>query len=121
MVLATKKNCQRVLAASLRVVSAITGNPPLRTGRCLPRKIFFTLFGVKIFKKDWKNQVKNMHKVTVFTSRRGFRIILTRNASSGIFTQILNSILEFSLRMQTLKVGTIPTGPIWKCGSVLQL
>ena len=30
MVLATKKNCQRVLAASLRVVSAMTGNPPLR-------------------------------------------------------------------------------------------
>ena len=29
MVLATKKNCQRVLAASLRVVSAMTGNPPL--------------------------------------------------------------------------------------------
>ena len=28
MVLA-KKNCQRVLAASLRVVSAMTGNPPL--------------------------------------------------------------------------------------------
>ena len=26
--LATKKNCQRVLAASLRVVSAMTGNPP---------------------------------------------------------------------------------------------
>ena len=25
---ATKKNCQRVLAASLRVVSAMTGNPP---------------------------------------------------------------------------------------------
>ena len=30
--LATKKNCQRVLAASLRVVSAMTGNPPLE--RC---------------------------------------------------------------------------------------
>ena len=30
MVLATKKNCQRVLAAGLRVVSAMTGNPPLR-------------------------------------------------------------------------------------------
>ena len=29
MVLATKKNCQRVLVASLRVVSAMTGNPPL--------------------------------------------------------------------------------------------
>ena len=29
MVLATKKNCQRVLAASLRVVSAMTGNLPL--------------------------------------------------------------------------------------------
>ena len=29
MVLAPKKNCQRVLAASLRVVSAMTGNPPL--------------------------------------------------------------------------------------------
>ena len=29
MMLATKKNCQRVLAASLRVVSAMTGNPPL--------------------------------------------------------------------------------------------
>ena len=29
MVLATKKNCQRVLAAGLRVVSAMTGNPPL--------------------------------------------------------------------------------------------
>ena len=29
MVLATKKNCQRVLAASFRVVSAMTGNPPL--------------------------------------------------------------------------------------------
>ena len=29
MVLATKKNCQGVLAASLRVVSAMTGNPPL--------------------------------------------------------------------------------------------
>ena len=29
MVLATKKNCQRVLAASLRVVSAMTGNPPI--------------------------------------------------------------------------------------------
>ena len=28
MVLATKKNCQRVLAANLRVVSAMTGNPP---------------------------------------------------------------------------------------------
>ena len=28
MVLATKKNCQRVLAAGLRVVSAMTGNPP---------------------------------------------------------------------------------------------
>ena len=26
---ATKKNCQRVLAAGLRVVSAMTGNPPL--------------------------------------------------------------------------------------------
>ena len=34
MVLATKKNCQRVLAASLRVVSAMTGNPPL--SMCLP-------------------------------------------------------------------------------------
>ena len=32
MVLATKKNCQRVLAASLRVVSAMTGNPPLGLG-----------------------------------------------------------------------------------------
>ena len=32
MVLATKKDCQRVLAASLRVVSAITGNPPLGLG-----------------------------------------------------------------------------------------
>ena len=31
MVLATKKNCQRVLAAGLRVVSAMTGNPPLGT------------------------------------------------------------------------------------------
>ena len=31
MVLATKKNCQRVLAASLRLVSAMTGNPPLVT------------------------------------------------------------------------------------------
>ena len=30
MVLATKKNCQRVLAAGLRVVSAMTGNPPLK-------------------------------------------------------------------------------------------
>ena len=30
MVLATKKHCQRVLAASLRAVSAMTGNPPLR-------------------------------------------------------------------------------------------
>ena len=29
MVLATKKNCLRVLAGSLRVVSAMTGNPPL--------------------------------------------------------------------------------------------
>ena len=29
MVLAAKNNCQRVLAASLRVVSAMTGNPPL--------------------------------------------------------------------------------------------
>ena len=29
MVLATKKNCQRVLAAGLRMASAITGNPPL--------------------------------------------------------------------------------------------
>ena len=28
MVLATKKNCQRVLAAGLRVVSAMTGNSP---------------------------------------------------------------------------------------------
>ena len=27
--LATKKNCQRVLAGSLRVVSAMAGNPPL--------------------------------------------------------------------------------------------
>ena len=34
MVLATKKNCQRVLAAGLRVVSAMTGNPPLK---CRPR------------------------------------------------------------------------------------
>ena len=32
MVLATQKNCQRVLAASLRVVSAMTGNPPLLCG-----------------------------------------------------------------------------------------
>ena len=30
MVLATKKNCQRVFAAGLRVVSAMTGNPPLQ-------------------------------------------------------------------------------------------
>ena len=29
MVKATKKNCQQVLAASLRVVSAMTENPPL--------------------------------------------------------------------------------------------
>ena len=29
MVLARKKNCQRVLAVGLRVVSAMTGNPPL--------------------------------------------------------------------------------------------
>ena len=33
MVLATKKNCQRVLAASLRVVSAMTGNPPLLSSK----------------------------------------------------------------------------------------
>ena len=35
MVLATKKNCQRVLAAGLRVVSAMTGNPPLTKQRVL--------------------------------------------------------------------------------------
>ena len=29
MVLATKNNCQRVLEAGLRVVSSMTGNPPL--------------------------------------------------------------------------------------------
>ena len=34
MALATKKNCQRVLAASLRVVSAMTGNPPLELFQC---------------------------------------------------------------------------------------
>ena len=34
VVLATKKNCQRVPAGSLRVVSAMTGNPPLRRISC---------------------------------------------------------------------------------------
>ena len=45
MVLATKKNCQRVLAASLRVVSAMTGNPPLgRSGDTLyPRSLEIAL------------------------------------------------------------------------------
>ena len=43
MVLATKKNCQRVLAAGLRVVSAITGNPPLGWQN-LDRTIAYTRF-----------------------------------------------------------------------------
>ena len=40
MVLAAKKNCQRVLAASLRVVSAMTGNPPFNREQTLRQVLF---------------------------------------------------------------------------------
>ena len=52
MVLATKKHCQRVLAASLRVVCAMTGNPPLRTehlGDIIPKAQSLLVLNLLVF------------------------------------------------------------------------
>ena len=39
MVVITKKNCLRIFSASMRVISAMTGNPPLHT--------FLAMFSVR--------------------------------------------------------------------------
>ena len=83
-------------------------NNRYKTGRWLPRKTFL----IYLF---WKKSVIDMHDVTFSTDRRAFRINLTTGFGHGIFTEILNPIQEFLLKMKTLRVGTSSTSLIWKC------
>ena len=64
----------------------------------------------------WKNQVKDIHEVAVFHCFSliqylqdkfdlFWKIIDFWDACSGIFTKILNPVLEFSLKMVTLHVS----------------
>ena len=61
--------------------------------------------------------VKDMHEVTVFTNWRFdlfWKITGFSDACSGIFTEILNPVLEFLLKIENLKVGISTTSLIWK-------
>ena len=60
MVLATKKNCQRVLAASLRVVSAMTGNPPLLKEPTNDATVRSILFSVRVGQGKMSQVGQNM-------------------------------------------------------------
>ena len=82
--------------------------------------MFQTLFWKKGLEKDIPVMEKSMDKVTVFhyqESRWGKFDMFWKNIDfwDACFTKILDPLLEFLLKMETLKVGTSSASLIWKC------
>ena len=69
-----------------------------------------------------KSRIKVCIRSLFFTNRRAvdkfhqsWKTTGFWDTCSGNFTEILNPILEFLLKMGTLKVGTSPSGRMWYC------